>query len=343
MRLEPAERSAAPASRAVITDAPGLAEVEGEWRELWQRCPDATPFQSPDWLLPWWQNLGEGTLHVVTSRNAEGLLEGVAPFVIDDGADQAPPVLRLLGTGVSDYGDVLVEPAREAEFIARIVTGLDGEWECGCADLQQLRSKSPLLSLARTSGNLEAEIDPHEPCPVVALDGGRSKWLPSRWRRKIDYERRRLANMTRLKFERAESHNIDELFDAFLRLHRARWAAAGSGMLAVERVRAFHHEVVDRMLASGVLRLYALRAGGAIVASYYGFLAGWRAYYYLGGFDPEWGRFGVGSQMIDHAMADAATEGATTFDFLRGCEPYKYRWGARDEPTFRLRIRRNMT
>ena len=36
----------------------------------------------------------------------------------------------------------------------------------------------------------------------------------------------------------------------------------------------------------------------------------------------------------------AAEEGCTTFDFLRGTEPYKYRFGAVDVPLIRLEVRR---
>jgi CelD/BcsL family acetyltransferase involved in cellulose biosynthesis len=101
-------------------------------------------------------------------------------------------------------------------------------------------------------------------------------------------------------------------------------------------VQAFHRVASAGLLAHGILRLYALRLNGQIVASYHGFRRGERAYYYLGGFDPEWKRFGVGNLIIDHAMGEAATEGAKVFNFLRGRESYKYRWGAKDDPTYRL-------
>ncbi|WP_082637456.1 hypothetical protein [Bradyrhizobium retamae] len=34
--------------------------------------------------------------------------------------------------------------------------------------------------------------------------------------------------------------------------------------------------------------------------------------------------------MLEHAIIEAAREGARTFHFLRGREPYKYEWGARN-------------
>lgn len=66
---------------------------------------------------------------------------------------------------------------------------------------------------------------------------------------------------------------------------------------------------------------------------YYGFIWRRRASYYLSGFDPAFRQYGIGNQLVAHAIEEAASE-ADVFDFLRGQEPYKYRWGAEDQPTF---------
>jgi GNAT acetyltransferase-like protein len=79
-----------------------------------------------------------------------------------------------------------------------------------------------------------------------------------------------------------------------------------------------------------------MRLADRIVASFHGFThpeAGKkRGYYYLGGFDPAFAQLSVGMLMIDHAVRDAIRDGAVKFDFLRGREAYKYRWGRRTVP-----------
>jgi CelD/BcsL family acetyltransferase involved in cellulose biosynthesis len=65
-----------------------------------------------------------------------------------------------------------------------------------------------------------------------------------------------------------------------------------------------------------------------------------QAFFYLSGFDPLWARYSPGNALVGAAIAQAAREGATRFDFLRGQEAYKYRWGAADRPTLRLTLRR---
>jgi CelD/BcsL family acetyltransferase involved in cellulose biosynthesis len=51
---------------------------------------------------------------------------------------------------------------------------------------------------------------------------------------------------------------------------------------------------------------------------------------YQSGWDARWARFSMGSVLTHHAIRFAAAHGMRTFDFLRGAEPYKYRFGAVD-------------
>jgi CelD/BcsL family acetyltransferase involved in cellulose biosynthesis len=51
---------------------------------------------------------------------------------------------------------------------------------------------------------------------------------------------------------------------------------------------------------------------------------------YQSGWHPRFARDSMGSVLVLHALERAGEDGARTFDFLRGNEPYKYRFGARD-------------
>ena len=101
------------------------------------------------------------------------------------------------------------------------------------------------------------------------------------------------------------------------------------------------------LLRSGVLRLHALRLDGAIIATLYALAdrpgrGDRRAYFYLGGFDPDCAALSPGALILGHAIEAAVREGAVAFDFLRGQEAYKLRWGARDTPTSCRRLRHGM-
>jgi CelD/BcsL family acetyltransferase involved in cellulose biosynthesis len=61
-------------------------------------------------------------------------------------------------------------------------------------------------------------------------------------------------------------------------------------------------------------------------------------YYYIGGFDPDYSRFGPGNLIISESIEFARKAGLHAFDFLRGREPYKYKWGAEDQATWVRKI-----
>jgi CelD/BcsL family acetyltransferase involved in cellulose biosynthesis len=44
--------------------------------------------------------------------------------------------------------------------------------------------------------------------------------------------------------------------------------------------------------------------------------------------------------MVERSVRRALADGTRRLDFLRGDEPYKYEWGAIDEPVVRVLVRR---
>ena len=56
--------------------------------------------------------------------------------------------------------------------------------------------------------------------------------------------------------------------------------------------------------------------------------------------DPDARELSPGVLMVERYMRRALERGIGRIDFLRGDEPYKYEWGAVDEPIQRLLVRR---
>jgi hypothetical protein len=57
-----------------LEKADAVEAIEPAWRDLWEQGPEATPFQSPDWLLPWTRHLwGGGRLRVLRAQSPEML------------------------------------------------------------------------------------------------------------------------------------------------------------------------------------------------------------------------------------------------------------------------------
>lgn len=329
---------------AQVTHTDELHALRPEWKALWSRVENTTPFQSPDWLVPWWEHMGSGQLLVLTLRRDDTLV-GVAPFCIYTDAERDVHTLYLLGTGVSDYGDILLDTGIRDEGLTLL---LDAVADCGeqwdIAELQQLRPGSALLEPCAPCAP-RALLDTcmrGEACPVLTLPPSieeLSRVVPSRTLHELWYLRRRIAREGRIETEVATRETADSLLDAVFALHDARWSARGMpGVLADDAVREFHRNAARALFDGGVLRLQALRFDGQVIAALYAFTHMQRTYYYIGGFDPAYARFGPGHLIVGWAIEDAVREGAGVFDFLRGREAYKYRWGAVDRPTWQRRL-----
>jgi CelD/BcsL family acetyltransferase involved in cellulose biosynthesis len=324
-----------------VSDTPGLVALQPEWLALWERAAGATPFQSPDWQVPWWACFGTGQLLVLSLRHS-GRLVGVAPFYIVRDRESGRRHLLLVGTASSDYLDVLLERESARDGAAAILDALAeraDRWDV--AELQQLRTGSALLA-APVPHDLTDVREAHDPCPVLALPRSPhelARVVPRRTLENLRYGRRRLERHGHAVVETATRDTLDHLLDALFALHGARWVTRGlPGVLSEDAVQDFHRRAARGLLERGVLRLYALRLNERPIALLYGFLHGGRAYYYIGGFDPAYARLSPGTLLIGHAIEEAIHAGAEEFDFLRGREPYKYRWGAADRPTWRRRL-----
>ena len=344
-----ARRAAAarlPVNRALtveeITSSDALEALREQWAALWREDDEATPFQSPEWMLAWWRHLAGQGLWTLAVRRA-GELVGLAPLFVWTNPGTGERQVTLLGTGVTDHLALVTRPDVRSEVAAAVLAHLaDHADRWDIALLQDLSPDSPLVTTPAPNG-IASTVDNPEVCPTLAVpedaDGLRGVVSSSRLKR-LRYCRRRAERMGDVVFERADGESIDRCFDALLRLHGLRWAERGEpGVLDDPRVEAFHREVCRGFAALGTLRLYVLSVGGRQAAAFYGFQHRGRLFYYLGGFDPAMGDVEPGTLVIAHAVEQAVREGVREVDFLRGREPYKYAWGAADRAKARRTLR----
>lgn len=336
LRADPAAPTVEP-----VTDTAGLEALRPAWAELWERSPRATPFQAPEWLLPWWRHFGGEGLWTLTVREG-GDLVGLAPFLRYTDPQTGVRQLTLVGNGISDTLDLLAAAGHERQVagaLARFLQAHAREWDT--ADLRDLPEESTLLSPG-FAGRLRAEVEEDTVSPVLPLPAAGeplSAVVPKRLLSNLRYSRRRAEREGGVRFVPAGPENAGAMLDELIRLHRERWESRGEpGVLTEPSVADFHREVVRGTAAAGILRLYALQVDGETRGVYYGFAAKGRSYYYLGGFDPEMAHLSPGSLLVEHAIEESVREGAGEFDFLRGSEPYKYTWGARDHAKWRVRL-----
>jgi CelD/BcsL family acetyltransferase involved in cellulose biosynthesis len=311
----------------VITDPEKLQSLAPAWLELCQKT-QATPFQTPMWLLPWWRNFGSNDLAVIVSRGVDGI-DAIAPLYIlrDDESDESLGL--LLGTGISDYLDVIGDASLVIDAMSKL--------NCQLWDLQQLQPTSSMLNVALPDGFSE-NVEDQEACPVLPLTTFESLGS-THFQKKLRYYRRQLERTGDVRVETPTAETLDDLLTSLFDLHAARWKRRDlPGVLADDTTQQFHRDAARRMLGASLLRMYAIRCNDRVVAVFYGFALNGIVYYYLSGYDPDLEKLSIGTILVAHAVKQAVRDGATAFDFLRGAEEYKYAWGATDRMNKRRQL-----
>jgi CelD/BcsL family acetyltransferase involved in cellulose biosynthesis len=321
--------------------APLEALVE-PWTDLWSCARFATPFQHPAWILAFYRELAVREPRIVAAWQGPQLAM-LAPFYLWKTAeDQA--ALILAGNGVSDYLDALVRPGAEpcaVEAIRIFMTQSSSEWSA--ADFRDLDPEASLYLLPWPGAASDTMLR-EEGCPRLAL---RSRHLEETLapaskalRRDVERAARKLAGEGRLEISTASPDTLTADYEQLVRLHTVRWQAVGApGIFNADYHRHFFQAAFAGLARAGILRLFVVRLNGEPIAATCGFLHHGHYYHFIAGYDPRWSHLSPGSFAVYVALRAAVSEGAACFDFLRGKEAYKYRWGARDHQTYRRRLR----
>jgi CelD/BcsL family acetyltransferase involved in cellulose biosynthesis len=324
-------------SARVLRRLADLQNIASDWSELFGICPEATPFQSPEWLLSWTEVFSRDLI-AIEVREGNRLI-GFAPLLMYP--RESERVLAFAGGAVSDYLDLLAEPGRELQILEAVCLAMEAENGWTILDLTDLPSRSVLL---RPQG-FQQLVGAHDSCSALVLPNNRDDLLhlfSKHQRANLRNARSRLQRAGGGRLEIATPETLPEFLDDLFRLHTARWSKAGEpGVLHEEQIRAFHRFAAPRLLRRGVLRVYRLRLKSQTIAIIYSLFQNQTVFCYLQGFDPEFSCLSPATQLMFSVMQDAVGLGMRKFDFLRGQEPYKQHWRAHREPTYRIQLPRS--
>jgi CelD/BcsL family acetyltransferase involved in cellulose biosynthesis len=322
------------ALRVEIIPPDGFGQWRPAWERLWKTAPGATPFCAPAWLMPWARHHAPGRCWAAALCDADELAAWLPVFCWNK-------AMLLAGTGPSDYGEALFRPGSEpyvGTLLNALIDAVAGPFQR--IELQQLMPGSPLLESSVPPGWRDG-TDEGEPCPALMLNGPDGMGnVPRRQQDNWRYAVRRLEREGGA-VELAPPHDVGRVGQELQRLHSLRWGRRGErGVLADPLLAGTINEALPELAASGLLRLHCLKLHSDTVGVLLAMRGRRQTFYYLGGFDPALARLSPGTILVGAAIAAAARESDMAFDFLRGREPYKYRWGALDRPTFRRVLER---
>ncbi|MFR9675593.1 GNAT family N-acetyltransferase [Streptomyces sp. TR06-5] len=307
-------------------DPERFAALADAWDALHARCPAATPFQTHAWLHSWWLSYGTpGRLRLLLAHR-NGVLVGVVPLVL---ARRPFPVLVPMGGRISDFFDILVDPAHTAAVVPALARGLHRAARAALVDLREVRPGAVAERLfvqwegvrryRRDSVCLEL--------PGVPIEDLLRRMPPTSAKRR----RAKLRRIDALGLEQREVASPEEVPAAvgrMLRLHGLQWEGRGVTPEHLHPRFAEHlSRALTRMVGSGHARICEYRVDGALMASDLTLLSADLAGGYLDGVHPELRRkTDITSMLLRESARHAAATGRGTFSMLRGAEPYKLRW-----------------
>lgn len=309
-----------------------------EWNALMEQGISDVPFLRHEYLSGWWQTRGGGEWSqaelLLISAREDGRLVGIAPLFLAE--YDGRPVLLLVGSiEISDYLDLIVR----ADDLPRFLSGLldflaDFRPEAWRGfDWYNLPEGSPTLPAlqaesAKRGWNYNEDI--YHPTPTVVLPGNFEAYLAT-----VDKKQR---HEIRRKMRRAEESGrsvrwyivrdeatLEAEIDAFLMLmemdeNKAKFL---SNVMRKQMRATIHTAFRHGWLWLAFLEVDGQKAAAALNFDYRNRLWG-----YNSGVDARFMELSPGWVLLAYVLQWAAENGRSEFDFMRGDEEYKYRFGA---------------
>lgn len=324
----------------------GLSALKPEWNDLLHRSRGDTLFLTWEWQSIWWRHLGEGRLVLLGFRSPDdGRLVGIAPLFHTQ-TENGLSVLYLIGCrDVSDYLDLIVEQGQEDAVYHALLDYLQNEapaWDlvdfCNIPQDSLTYARLGELAEARGYGTL---VEIEDVCPIIELPSTWDDYLMSidkKQRHEIRRKLRRADGGTDTRFVIVgPEHDVQAEMEAFIELHQR--SAPEKDEFMDPQMQGFFFDVARAAQEQGWLQLAFVEMDGTKAASLLNFDYGDSILVYNSGYDPaQFRHLSPGIVVTARCIEHAITLGRAKFDFLRGDEVYKYRFGARDTQIRRLLI-----
>jgi CelD/BcsL family acetyltransferase involved in cellulose biosynthesis len=287
-------------------------------------------------------------------NDADSLI-GIAPWYVERSVVHGR-VLRPLGSGevCSDYLSVLCHPAMKEAVVEALAEHLvqsareDGphalRWdllELDGVDAEDHLMAGLLGALAFSGCTIyrrpslscwRLELPTNWDCYVASL-GKHQRHTVRRLERKVVHTDRVVLHApTRLD-------ELSPAMDILIDLHQRRRQMLGEkGCFASARFLGFYRDVVPELLRRGQVQLYWLELDGKPAAAEYHLQGDGVLYVYQAGVNPEMMEDQPGNVINLMILRWAIERGYRAYDFLRGDEVYKARFGAQPRPTLGWRV-----
>jgi len=326
-----------------------------EWTTLEARAGHVPIMASAAWVDAWLNHYADLVPHFFVRGAADGACRAMCLVTRGVGQQEGGIPLRTLHLGTSGEPEdesVCVEyngwPAEEdyRQRFARQLFALlaqDPGWEelrvdgiesAQAADLAQVLGHAlpwqPLLGHPLLQQPLPGQLLPQrKPSRYFDLARARDQaggdilaLLGPSTRRTVRRNLRAYEGLTCTWVDNVTA--VHQAFDDLVRLHQARWNAAGKpGAYASRRFHAFHRELVERLVPLNKLAIMRVARGDDVIGCLQLLLDGKKVLYYQSGFAPFAGSCSPGLVVTYLALQECLRRGFDAYDFLAGDTRYK--------------------
>ncbi|MEJ2691385.1 MAG: GNAT family N-acetyltransferase [Deltaproteobacteria bacterium] len=225
------------------------------------------------------------------------------------------------------------EEERKELYAAFLQYLISHEREWDILDLQAFREDSPLKAAISTAEG-RWHVRELQQCSFVSLPTSwevfQDEQMNRKLRKTIRYYERRLEKdfpgRVALQLPANESElnqALDFLVSNSRRLFSRNEVAS---CFENEGYCKFYQDMVQAAFRQGTLRFYQLKVNDRIIAVQHCFSYKGIFYGYQTAYDPDWGKYSPGQQLLAHVFREAIREKAKEVDMSHGETDYKVRW-----------------
>ena len=306
------------------------AAVAPAWSALSNERRPASIFLTPEWIAV--ARAHDASTAITLSIGAPA--RGIAAL-----AREADGTITFAGGHLTDEQDILAAAGEEAG-VATAVAAWVAAQRPPAVRLEFVPEEGPTLGAfdsALTSAGYRVTRSRQTVSPVLSLPDSYDGYVQSlgkKERHELRRKVRRLESAGAASFRFASDRERGVVLDRFFELHRLSRGEKADFM--TPDAEHFFRDIADALAPLDRLRLGVLSFDGVDAAVLYGFSLGRVLALYNAAYDPGLASLSVG--IVSHAweIREAIAQGYTTYDLLRGDEPYKYDLGAVDRWLGRL-------
>jgi CelD/BcsL family acetyltransferase involved in cellulose biosynthesis len=324
------------------------------WNALAAQSIADTPFSRYEYLSEWWKTLGGGEWGkaelVLVSAAENDQLVGIAPLFLAE-YDGRQALLLVGSIEISDYLDLIVREADLPRFLSGLIDFLVSMNQAGglhpydwsAIDWYNLPDDSPTLAALKADSalrgwNYHEEI--YRPTPRIVLSGSFEDYL-SRLEKKQRHEirrkmRRAAESDLNVRFHLAgRDADITAEMDSFFHL---MVQDPNKAMFLKDVMRDQMSVTIRTAFEQGYLWLAFLEVDGVRVAASLNFDYKNKLWGYNSGVSRAHMELSPGWVLLGHVIQWCCENGRYEFDFMRGDEEYKYRFGGVNKYVMRARV-----